>query len=116
MTKRAPRTVALTVFGVLARDPPCLGGMISCVCVSNDRVREQSLRLPAWLSALETQVVQRFVSEVRAHFGTRVEGLVLFGSRARQEGHEESDVDVFVLVDAVTRAERQWTIDVAWTI
>jgi len=39
--------------------------------------------------------------------------LVLFGSRARGEGHEESDLDVLVLVRHLTRGERREAIDEA---
>jgi hypothetical protein len=44
-----------------------------------------------------------FVAGVRARFGARVAGIRLFGSYARGEAHEESDVDCLVLLDHVER-------------
>ncbi|HSN15034.1 MAG TPA: nucleotidyltransferase domain-containing protein [Anaeromyxobacteraceae bacterium] len=42
---------------------------------------------------------------LRARFGGRVRELALFGSRARGEGHDGSDLDVLVVVDDLTSAE-----------
>lgn len=44
-------------------------------------------------------------AEVRARFGARVAQLALFGSRARGEATEDSDVDVLVVIDGLTSAE-----------
>jgi predicted nucleotidyltransferase len=43
-------------------------------------------------------------------------GLTLFGSRARSEGHEESDLDLLVLIADVTREERSEVLDIAGPI
>ncbi len=48
---------------------------------------------------------------MRADFGDRVRRVRLFGSRSRGEGHEESDLDVLVLIDTVTPKERDQVID-----
>lgn len=40
-----------------------------------------------------------------ARFGARLRELALFGSRARGEGDEESDLDVLVVVDELAWAE-----------
>ena len=71
---------------------------------------------PDHLTPAEKGALERFVKAVRAEFGDRVERLVLFGSRARGEGHEESDVDVLVLVRGVTWQERYRIIDFATDI
>ena len=42
---------------------------------------------------------------LRAQFGSRLRELRLFGSFARGEAHEHSDVDVLVLVDRLTDRE-----------
>ncbi len=42
---------------------------------------------------------------VRERFGGRVRDVRLFGSYARGEAHEDSDVDVLVVVDGLTNAE-----------
>ncbi len=42
----------------------------------------------------------------------RVERVVLFGSWARGEAHEDSDVDVLVLIKGATSAERLWAVEI----
>jgi predicted nucleotidyltransferase len=49
--------------------------------------------------------LDRFASLVRAHFGARVREIKLFGSYARGEAREDSDLDVLVVVDALSNAE-----------
>jgi predicted nucleotidyltransferase len=44
---------------------------------------------------------------IAERFGPRVRQLVLFGSRARGDGHGESDVDILVVVDDLSSAERR---------
>ena len=69
--------------------------------------------MPPRLSPLETTLLAAFAHEVRARFGPRVRALTLFGSRARGAGHDESDLDVFVLIDGMSREDRRDVIDLA---
>jgi len=69
--------------------------------------------MPARLSPLEVMALEAFVAGVRARFGARVRSLVLFGSRARGEGRDDSDLDVFVLLDTMSRQERNEVLDLA---
>ena len=46
-----------------------------------------------------------YEQRLRRLFGSRLRELRLFGSYARGEAHEDSDVDVLVLVDALTQLE-----------
>jgi predicted nucleotidyltransferase len=62
--------------------------------------------VPPRLSPLEVIVLEAFASGVRARFGARVQSIVLFGSRARGEGRDDSDLDIFVLLDAMSRQDR----------
>ena len=57
--------------------------------------------LPSGTSA----VVAEFSARVRACFGPRVARLVVFGSHARGEATEDSDVDVLVIIDNLTSAD-----------
>lgn len=57
------------------------------------------------LTAAEVEALERLGTWLRARFGPRLRELTLFGSRARGEGHEHSDVDVLVVVDDLTFAE-----------
>jgi predicted nucleotidyltransferase len=59
------------------------------------------------LGAAERAALSEFTSWVRERFGDRVSELCLFGSRARGEGHEESDLDVLVCVAELTGSERR---------
>lgn len=54
-----------------------------------------------------------FLAVLRGQFGERLREVSLFGSVARGEAHEESDVDVFVVVDDVTFDERGWIAEQA---
>lgn len=63
---------------------------------------------PALCTSLE-----RFRRELSARFGTRLRAVRLFGSYARGDARPDSDVDVLVLVDELTRAERRDVIHLA---
>jgi predicted nucleotidyltransferase len=63
------------------------------------------------LSQQERGLLDTFAAALRDRFGARLRSLVLFGSRARGAGRDDSDLDVLVLVDGLTRAERLEVID-----
>lgn len=58
----------------------------------------------------------RFGERLSARFGPRLREVVLFGSQARNEAHEESDVDVLIVVDDLTDEERFDVFRVAYDI
>ena len=49
--------------------------------------------------------IAEFSAHVRACFGSRVAHLVLFGSQARGEATEDSDVDVLVVIDQLSSTD-----------
>jgi uncharacterized protein len=49
-------------------------------------------------AALTDPVLERYAEAVRKEYGDRVERIVLFGSRARGDFHEDSDYDVAVFL------------------
>jgi len=57
------------------------------------------------LTAAERASLEELATWVRGRFGTRLQRLELFGSRARGEGNGDSDLDVLVVVDELTSAE-----------
>ncbi len=50
------------------------------------------------LTGLEREALARYVQRLREALGERLARAILFGSRARGEGHEESDLDIAVVV------------------
>lgn len=68
------------------------------------------------LSALERQALSSFAEAVRGRFPTRLTVIKLFGSRARGTGRSDSDLDIFVCLDAVTREEKQALFDLAFDV
>ncbi len=68
---------------------------------------ESAAPLPATLGILERRALADFTSFVRRRFGARVRELLLFGSRARGEGHEDSDLDILSVIDDLDRRERR---------
>ena len=68
------------------------------------------------LSPLERDALSRLRASLETRFGTRLVKLTLFGSRARGEGDEESDLDVLVCVRDLTRSERREALDVVYDL
>ena len=66
------------------------------------------------------QTVDAFLEGLREHFGSRLAGVRLFGSYARGEAHEDSDVDCLVLLDRIApedeRAITDLTGDLTWQV
>lgn len=75
--------------------------------------RAYLLSMRTRLSALETSALQAFASALRARFGCRLRALTLFGSRARGAGRDDSDLDVLVLIEAMTRTDRRAVQDLS---
>ena len=46
-----------------------------------------------------TQIMQQLVSAVNGLFGDSVQDVILFGSYARHEENDDSDIDVMLLID-----------------
>jgi uncharacterized protein len=55
--------------------------------------------------------LEAFAARLRARFGDRLRELRLFGSYARGEADEDSDIDVLVLVDDLTDSEWRTVFD-----
>jgi hypothetical protein len=72
------------------------------------------LPLPPSISGPVSRALERYKRSLQQAFGHRLSELVLYGSQARGEAHEESDVDVLVLVDDLTENERRMAIDLAY--
>ena len=66
------------------------------------------------LPSVVSEALHRFGLALRERFGGRLSEVVLFGSRARGEAHEDSDVDVLVVIDDLSDGERLAVLDVAY--
>ena len=68
---------------------------------------------PVPLPPLVRENLDAFVSGLRGLFGPRLVSVLLFGSYARGEAHEESDVDCLVLLDRVDPVDDRAVTDLA---
>lgn len=80
------------------------GRRLSAAGRARDRLIPSSL--PAWLTDAERSRLDRFRQRVRALLGPRLLKFCLFGSRARGEGHAESDLDVLLVLREKTDEQR----------
>lgn len=68
------------------------------------------------LQANAALALQRFAETIRQRFAQRIRDVRLFGSTARGNAHAESDIDVCVVVDALTWDEKREIWDAATTL
>ena len=72
------------------------------------------------LARIVQETVDAFLSRLRGRYGSRVVDVRLFGSQARGEAREDSDVDVLVLLDHVEpdddRAITDMASDLIWEL
>jgi predicted nucleotidyltransferase len=61
-----------------------------------------------------SDTLRRFEAALRERFGERLCEVVLFGSRARGDAHEDSDVDVLVVIEGLSDEERLAAMDLAF--
>ena len=61
------------------------------------------------------QALEQFASRLREEFGPRCHQLILYGSHARGEGTQDSDIDVLVVLDPTEDSVADWDrcIDIA---
>jgi len=73
----------------------------------------RNLESVSWLTLIERDAVFRFKQRVSALAEIHVEQVLLFGSRARGEGHEESDLDLAVILSEDEGPNWRRVVDVA---
>lgn len=66
------------------------------------------------LSPLEKKALQDFKEKLQKNFGTKLLSIRLFGSRAKGEGDEFSDLDVAVVVQSWDWPMKREIFDLAW--
>ncbi|MGE0491251.1 MAG: nucleotidyltransferase domain-containing protein [Vulcanimicrobiota bacterium] len=65
------------------------------------------------LTPLEAEIAAEFAAQVRARYGPRARCIKLFGSRARRDARDDSDMDVLVLIEDCSLADRGAISDLA---
>lgn len=73
----------------------------------------RSLDAADWLTGIEREAILRFKRGLTAIPGIAVHGVILFGSRARGEGDEESDLDLAVILTDDEESHWRQIVDVA---
>lgn len=68
------------------------------------------------LTPEERRWVEEFSEKLRADLGGRLKDLRIFGSKIRGESHDESDIDLLVLLDHGRSEDRTRIIDLAFSI
>jgi predicted nucleotidyltransferase len=68
------------------------------------------------LRPMVSLALERFSRALRDRFEARLVEVVLFGSYARGEANEDSDIDVFVVVADLSDPERTEIVDLAYRI
>jgi predicted nucleotidyltransferase len=91
--------------------------------MNRDEINEYDLGLPVPIAPLEERrrgvpppiwaALRRLAEALAAILGDRLRPLVLFGSYARNQHDEESDVDVLVLVEELRPGDRDRIIEAA---
>jgi len=61
-----------------------------------------------------TRALERYQVSLERAFGDRLREFVLYGSQARGTAHEESDVDVLVVVDDLSYDDHRLAVDLAY--
>ncbi len=60
--------------------------------------------------ATPRKLAAAYADAVRAHFGERLRRIRLFGSAARGDWSNASDIDVLVLLDRITSEDTEWLV------
>ncbi len=76
-------------------------------------VSGRSLQTADWLSQAERGAIVRFKRELTRLSAAGVQRVILFGSRARGEGTENSDLDLAVILSGDERPHWRQIVDVA---
>lgn len=75
-------------------------------------IHSSAVRSLSILTPLEQKVAAEFARRTRERMGDRIRDMRVFGSRARREAREDSDLDVLVLMDKAPLSDRKAISDI----
>lgn len=67
--------------------------------------------MPITLSKDEQKALNEFHQRLKTQFGNRLASCRLFGSKVRGDDWKESDIDVLILIENLSYADKRWVID-----
>lgn len=68
------------------------------------------------LNPTEQKALKEFKDKLVNKFGSDLVMIKLFGSKARGDSRQESDIDVLVIVKNLTKNNKHWIIDLAYEL
>ena len=66
------------------------------------------------LAGAEKEIIDRYRRALKYRFPEAVSEIVLFGSRARGEGHPDSDLDLLIVLKTRDPRLKREVLDLAW--
>ncbi len=75
-----------------------------------EMLKSSCMRAPV-LSQSETEALEELKLTLQGFLGEELKDLILFGSKARGEAEPESDIDVAILVETLTRERKRQIFD-----
>ncbi len=66
-----------------------------------------------YLSKTEKKAIQEFKEKITRYFNEEILELKLFGSKARGDSREDSDIDILIVLKSYSRKKENYIIDLA---
>lgn len=66
------------------------------------------------LQKKEEKIVREYIDSIRKHFPDIVDRVILFGSKAREDSHRESDIDLLIVINTDNRQIKRKILDLSW--
>ena len=66
------------------------------------------------LAGAEKEIIDSYHRALKDHFSKVLNEIILFGSRARGEGHPDSDLDLLVILNTHDPRLKREVLDLAW--
>lgn len=80
--------------------------------MSDKQTTQVNLNIPK----SEKKLLDNFLVNLKNKFGSKIEGVILFGSKAKGDWHEDSDIDLLVLTRDQNKSLENKISDLAYDI